>query len=483
MQETHSDERYSRFWQNEWGGQAIFSHGDNRSKGVAIFFSPSLRVKLINTATSDSGRYVIAVAEIDGTVCTLICSYGPNTDDPNSFENLVRDCDNIRSGDIIWGGDFNFCMNMSLDRLTTSQRPRNNDRCRQTVLEYMQSNSLLDIWRVLNPDRREYTCLRSNPVTKSRIDFFLISDTFLQDAVRPEACIRNGYLSDHQMVTLDVRIRSSSFGRSYWKFNNSLLLDELFVTEARSKINEIMQDNAQTESACLLLQTVLCVLRGWIIQFATHRKKEKNKKLVELQKDIDAIESQTVITQDQEESLSRLKDERESIIYSSTERGIISCKARWRHAAERGTAYFHGLNKRNHTGNFIKALNLVYTAPDETTDDVPKMLEECRFYYDRLYAARPFKACPNDFLSEIKVNVLNDTERSELDAPLTAEELKASLDSMSGSTSPGPDGYTVSFYKVFWEELGPLVFDAVSECYSELVIPQNLRNSITVLIP
>ena len=101
VQETHSDERYSRFWQNEWGGQAIFSHGDNRSKGVAIFFSPSLRVKLINTATSDSGRYVIAVAEIDGTVCTLICSYGPNTDDPNSFENLVRDCDNIRSGDII----------------------------------------------------------------------------------------------------------------------------------------------------------------------------------------------------------------------------------------------------------------------------------------------------------------------------------------------------------------------------------------------
>ena len=82
------------------------------------------------------------------------------------------------------------------------------------------------------------------------------------------------------------------------------------------------------------------------------------------------------------------------------------------------------------------------------------MLEECRFYYDRLYAARPFKACPNDFLSEINVNVLNDTERSELDAPLTEEELKASLDSMSGSTSPGPDGYTVSFYKVFfWEEL------------------------------
>ena len=58
-----------------------------------------MRHLTVKTASSDSGRYVLAVVEIDGSASTLVCSYGPNLDSPDCFEDLVRECYKLRSGD------------------------------------------------------------------------------------------------------------------------------------------------------------------------------------------------------------------------------------------------------------------------------------------------------------------------------------------------------------------------------------------------
>ena len=129
--------------------------------------------------------------------------------------------------------------------------------------------------------------------------FFLVSDFFLQNTVLPEVSIKDGYLSDHQMITLNVNMQSKKFGRSFWKFNNSLLLDDVFIEEAKAKINEIIDDNATADSACLLLETVLWVLRGWIIQFATHKKRMRNKRLLELEKEINALHCRSTAVENQ----------------------------------------------------------------------------------------------------------------------------------------------------------------------------------------
>ena len=70
VQETHSDENCAKYWLNEWGGQGVFAHGDSRSRGVAILFNPRLGLKVIDSAVCKSGRYAIAVVDIDGNVCT-----------------------------------------------------------------------------------------------------------------------------------------------------------------------------------------------------------------------------------------------------------------------------------------------------------------------------------------------------------------------------------------------------------------------------
>ena len=51
------------------------------------------------------------------------------------------------------------------------------------------------------------------------------------------------------------------------------------------------------------------------------------------------------------------------------------------------------------------------------------------------------------------------------------------------NTAPGPDGFTVPFYMIFWTELGDLIHSALKESYDRGFLPEEMRRSITVLIP
>ena len=159
-------------------------------------------------------------------------------------------------------------------------------------------------------------------------------------------------------------------------------------------------------------------------------------------------------------------------------------RARWRHFAERGTSYFHGLNKRNRVQTPLKSMTLVHSGgeADVYSGETSKMLHECKTFFEKLYERKPC-ASPDNFLSDINVQSLLPNQSGELDVALTLDELKESLFSMKSSTSPGPDGYTVPFYKVFWSELGDLVYSALTESYESGFLVEELQRSITVLIP
>ena len=88
-----------------------------------------------------------------------------------------------------------------------------------------------------------------------------------------------------------------------------------------------------------------------------------------------------------------------------------------------------------------------------------------------------------DFLTNGNLQYLPSDQVVATGMPLTAEELRASLNSLNGSTDPRPDGHTVPFHTMFWEELRPLIFSAASQLYGRSLIPRQVRSSITILIP
>ena len=114
----------------------------------------------------------------------------------------------------------------------------------------------------------------------------------------------SGYRTDHSGVTLQLRLNQNDRGRSYWKFNNSLLKDREYIQLVKKVIVDVTDtyrvnnnqqhrenlnnnnnnddDNTDNENAYstndqLLLEMILLGIRGETIKYSSRKKKIKQK--------------------------------------------------------------------------------------------------------------------------------------------------------------------------------------------------------------
>ena len=173
---------------------------------------------------------LILETETEGKMATLINIYGPNRDDPEFYRTILKKI-NEKENLVIIAGDFNLVLNPDEDLVNYINI--NNPRAREEVLNIMIEVNLVDVWRELNLEKQQFTWRRKATHQQARLDFFLISE-FLFTSVE-EAKILPGYQTDHSLILLKFDFGKFQKGKSYWKFNNSLLKDENYVTEIKKK--------------------------------------------------------------------------------------------------------------------------------------------------------------------------------------------------------------------------------------------------------
>jgi len=78
LQETYSSKECKNTWQAEWGGEVVFNHGTNHSKGSIILFHPELNFKIEKQITDKNGRYVILDGMFSDSRLVLVNIYAPN---------------------------------------------------------------------------------------------------------------------------------------------------------------------------------------------------------------------------------------------------------------------------------------------------------------------------------------------------------------------------------------------------------------------
>ena len=64
LQEAFSKEDDEKIWSAEWGGQIIFSHGSEHSRGVCTLLNANSRFYLNTVYADRDGRYIIAKVNI-----------------------------------------------------------------------------------------------------------------------------------------------------------------------------------------------------------------------------------------------------------------------------------------------------------------------------------------------------------------------------------------------------------------------------------
>lgn len=143
---------------------------------------------------------------------------------------------------------------------------------------------LVDLWRLLNPDGREYTFYSAAHQMYSRIDYYLISKSLVSFST---CSIGSIIISDHVWLCMEMFPHQERQRTYRWRFNTSLLQRSDLKEALRKEINIYEETNAANEfSAGILWEALKAVLRGYIIQYASYVKKCNSKDLANLEKEI-----------------------------------------------------------------------------------------------------------------------------------------------------------------------------------------------------
>ncbi|KAJ8038154.1 hypothetical protein HOLleu_19152 [Holothuria leucospilota] len=98
---------------------------------------------------------------------------------------------------------------------------------RNAIVSLLNDHQLSDLYRVIHTNKKAYTWRKLNPFKQGKLDYFLISNELL--SVLDAVDIGLGNRSDNSLVNIEFVFNKQSPGRSYWKFNTSLLRDSEYV--------------------------------------------------------------------------------------------------------------------------------------------------------------------------------------------------------------------------------------------------------------
>ena len=202
IQETHSEASDERIWLSEWGSKGYFSHGTHSQRGVCILYKKNINYQICRTVADSEGHFLTCeMQNMDDpqknlTLCNI---YAPNKDKSGFFLDVIKRTVDFSSNLVIIG-DFNLVLDVQLDQNCSKS---NNKKAEAALHQIMEDLSLIDIWRVCNPEDRQYSWMRvGNQVSASRIDFAVVSQGL------SASCVNTMYLPgikpDHHAFYLAI---------------------------------------------------------------------------------------------------------------------------------------------------------------------------------------------------------------------------------------------------------------------------------------
>ena len=466
----------------------FFSHGSTHSKGVCILLNPSLNCIVKNIHKDQIGRIISIDLNFNAKNLSFCNVYAPN--DLRKQQDFIHSLNtylmsNTDVENLIIGGDWNISL-YSIDK--KGGNPWKPTVSRDLLMTMMKEFDLVDVYREKNPKHKSYTYESKALKLCSRIDFFLIPRHQISWVEQIETMVSNA--PDHKAIKLKLNSPNNKRGPGLWKFNNSLLNDDGYVTLIRENYSSISEKYSGQEDKRLKWELVKMELRGLTIPYAKNKAKNIRSKERDLQKrlsDLDQlIFSGSSADNHQancvEAKCKQLKQEL-CLIYENRAKGsIVRSKTRWIEQGEKPTKYFFNLEKRNYNHKTIKELK----HPDgKSVTKEEEILEEIEIFYKELYTS--ITSVENSqftsFTENLELPRLEDSVSSELEGDITLKECKDILSTFSRGKSPGEDGFTWEFYNCFFDLLGQDLVDSFNTSYRAGEMTPSQRRGVITLIP
>ena len=222
------------------------------------------------------------------------------------------------------------------------------------------------------------------------------------------------------------------------------------------------------------------VKRSKTIAFSSALKKQEIDKVKQLETEISQLDKTDPITnfeiiKEKQGELIKIREKR-------LEGTLIRSKARWLEQGEKPTNYFCNLENRNFVSK--RMLSLVKENGTEI-NDFESIKREVGSFYQKLYSSRENELIDVE-LDEILSNDtprLTDIEANLLEGEITPEEATLVLSKMKNNKSPGTSGFSVEFFKFFWNDLKYFWTNSINSGFNKSELSVTQKEGVIVCIP
>ena len=479
LQETYWSSDLEPIIRNEWKGQCFFNHGTNHSKGVAILIKENTYIEKLSSHSKRDGRILNLSFTCQGESFQCINVYAPTKRSEKDlfYKNVMSWIKNVVSPKekIIFGGDWNYAQNKNLDTQGILYAYGSYDY----ILKLKKQYFLLDIWRKFYPKCRQYTWRQNSRKLFSRLDYWLISRDLSQYVYSTD--IRPCVNSDHNAISLKLKLINEKRGRGYWKFNSELLKDEVYRINIEYVINKVKTEYKELENQG---KWEMCKARikEFTIKYAVEVQRKRKENIVQLEKEYFTLSKEMDHSTNDRiaEKMNIIKKDIDTWYDHKCKGAYIRSREKWMEEGEKSTKYFLGLEKRNGKRKEVDCLE----SKGKTITDKEKILYKLHGYYYNLYKNRDVK---NDFeyeyyLHNIDIQRLNDNEALSCEGDVTEKECAEALARMNNNKSPGSDGLTVEFYKCFWSKIKDMLINSLNEGHRKQQLSPSQNMAVLALL-
>lgn len=170
---------------------------------------------------------------IEGNLYSIISYYTPNKGQTKCFQVLLKTLLPLVEGKVIFGGDSNVAFNQGLDK----SRPHKAQLMHPTkassnIARTLYKHGLVNIWRELNPSKRDYTHFSAPHHSYARIDHILLPPNLIP--LSRKVTIIDTAWSDPWSASHCVM--SSLERRMHWRLNESILSDPINTADIEQSL-------------------------------------------------------------------------------------------------------------------------------------------------------------------------------------------------------------------------------------------------------
>uniref|UniRef100_A0A803K7A0 Reverse transcriptase domain-containing protein n=1 Tax=Xenopus tropicalis TaxID=8364 RepID=A0A803K7A0_XENTR len=321
----------------------------------------------------------------------------------------------------------------------------------------------------------------------SRIDYIFISQKWLQLFNKAE--IGTSIRSDHTPISASFTIPQVTAQEFNWKFNDSILHTPENKSKIEQMIRQTIEENNHSDiSPATLWETLKCVLRGKLISFCSILKKDRERRVNELLKDILKLEQshKAKIEQSTYTELEAKRIQLKTLLDQYTNKAFMSTKQKYYELGDKCNKHFAKLLRK------IQPQTLVQSIKDtnqKTLYDTKNIAKSFQQYYQKLYKLDPqgpikdLQERMKTFIREAQLPNLTPDQKNSLDRPFTHQEITETIDSFPAGKSPGPDGYSTLYYKTHKNELTPILCDYFNSIDGKLNFHPQANEAHIIVIP